>query len=411
MKALYSLLLLLILPLASARAQIPGCTDPLANNYNPAATLNDGSCAYAPATVAVARSWSLPAALEETSGLIIWEGLLWTHNDDTDIHLYAIDTNAIADYQAFELSGTTNTDWEEIAQDDAYVYVGDFGNNANGNRTDLHILRIEKSSLLARAPLIDTIWFSYALQTDFSPTGGNNTDFDCEALVVAADSIYLFTKEWVSQRSSLYALPKSPGAHLAQYRGAQEVQGLITGATYLEDKRLAVLCGYNLLLQPFLYLLYDFDGHDFFSGNKRKASLSLPFHQIEGIATADGRTYFVSNERFVQAFLEVEPKLHRLDLSALLGNYLDSPTGLKASPASLGLRAYPNPVRDELTLEAAAPGTRHCIELLNAAGQIVLRDCFAGRATFQVGSLPPGTYWLRVEHGQARIGVGKIIKQ
>jgi hypothetical protein len=410
MKALL-FLLFPILPLASARAQLPGCTDPLANNFNPAATLNDGSCAYAPATVTAARSWNLPAALEETSGLIIWEGLIWTHNDDTDINLYALDTSAIADYQAFELSGTANTDWEEIAQDAAYVYVGDFGNNANGNRTDLHLLRIEKNSLLARAPVIDTIWFSYALQTDFSPAGSNNTDFDCEAFVVSADSIYLFTKEWVSQRSSLYALPKSPGVHMAQYRGVQEVQGLITGATYLEDQRLAVLCGYNLLLQPFLYLLYDFDGHDFFSGNKRKASLNLPFHQIEGIATADGRTYFVSNERFAQGFLEVEPKLHRLDLSDLLGNYLDSPTGLGADAASLGLRAYPNPVGDELTLEAGEPHARLCFELLNARGQTVLRDCFAGKATFQVGSLPPGPYWLRVERGQALLGAGKIIKQ
>ncbi len=27
-------------------AQTKGCTDPQANNYNPAATVNDGSCEY-----------------------------------------------------------------------------------------------------------------------------------------------------------------------------------------------------------------------------------------------------------------------------------------------------------------------------------------------------------------------------
>lgn len=404
-------LLLAFSPLTLTRAQIQGCTDPLANNFNPAATINDGSCTYSPTAMEALRSWSLPATLAETSGLIIWEGLIWTHNDDTDIHLYALDTAAIADYQTFELSGAINTDWEEISQDEDYVYIGDFGNNANGNRTDLHLLRIEKNSLLAHAPIIDTIWFSYALQTDFNPTGSNNTDFDCEAFVVSADSIYLFTKEWVSQRSSLYVLPKSPGVQVAQFRGAQEVQGLITGATYLENKNLAVLCGYNPLLQPFLFLLYDFAGQDFFGGNKRKVSLNLPFHQIEGIATTDGQTYFASNERFAQAFLEIEQKLHRLDLSALLGSYLDSTTGLEANPTSFGLRAYPNPVGTELTLEAAEPNARLCFELLNAAGQIVLRDCFAGTAAFQVGGLPPGPYWLRLERGQERIGVGKIIKK
>jgi len=51
-------------------AQICGCTDPLANNFNPLATSNDGTCTYNTSIVSPESSWSLPTILNETSGLI-----------------------------------------------------------------------------------------------------------------------------------------------------------------------------------------------------------------------------------------------------------------------------------------------------------------------------------------------------
>jgi hypothetical protein len=246
--------------------------------------MNDGSCTYNNASVSVSDSWILPAAMMETSGLIYFDNSIWTHNDDTDNNLYRINPANVNDYQAYELTGAINSDMEDIAQDENYIYVGDFGNNVNGNRTDLHILRIEKNSLLNSAPQIDTIWFSYSLQTDFNATGSNNTDFDCEALI-ASTTLYLFTKECVSEKTSLYVLPKTPGTHIAGFRANLNVNGLITGAEYIEDKRLIVMSGYSSLVQPFIYLLYDFQSDNFFSANKRKISLNLSFHQVEGITT------------------------------------------------------------------------------------------------------------------------------
>jgi hypothetical protein len=91
-------------------------------------------------------------------------------------------------------------------------------------------------------------------------------------------------------------LSKTPGSYKAQYKNSYDVQGLVTGATLLENKKLVVLCGYNSLLQPFTLLLYDYEANDFFSGNKRKINLNLAFHQVEGIATNNGLKYFISNE-------------------------------------------------------------------------------------------------------------------
>lgn len=315
--------LLLVASYQNIVAQQCGCTDPQAANYLPSATVNDGSCKYISASILPTKSVLLPDKLHETSGIILWDNALYTLNDDVDNHIYQLDLFNGKVTNTFPLIGTVNRDWEEIAQDSNYMYVGDVGNNMSGNRTDLHILRVRKHSLQTAKPEIDTIHFAYADQLDYSPTPCNKTNFDCEAFIVTQDSIYLFTKQWKSNKTNLYALPKVPGRYLTRYCGTLDVEGLITGATYIASKRLIALCGYSKYLKPFIYLLYDFTQHDFFSANKRKMRLKLPFYQVEGIATENGTDFFISNESFSKKpFISTYQQLHTLDLTPLLGGYI-----------------------------------------------------------------------------------------
>jgi hypothetical protein len=218
-----------------------------------------------------------------------------------------------------KLNKVKNNDWEEISQDDSYIYIGDFGNNYQGNRKDLHILRIEKKSFLLNNPVIDTIAFSYSNQTDFNLQKENSTNFDCEAFVISKDSIYLFTKQWSQNKTSIYVLPKIPGNYIAELKETLDVKGLITGATLLASGKGIVLCGYSKTLQPFLYLLYDYKNNVFSTGNQRKIKLSLPFHQIEGIATFDGKRFYLTNESFIRKpFLNIPQQMHSIDLSSFL---------------------------------------------------------------------------------------------
>jgi hypothetical protein len=300
----------------------PGCTDPQASNYNPTATEDDDSCVYD--IVSISPEWSieLTELVGETSGLILWDGELWTINDDSDPRLYRLDTVTGEIQNYVWLWGVKNRDWEALAQDQDFIYVGDFGNNS-GSREDLQIYRISKQSMDSDKPSVESISFTFSDQEDFSSSGLNQTEFDCEALVVSADSIYVFSKQWQSGFSTQYVLPKEPGSHVARKRASFDTQGQVTGATLLEQERLLVLCGYSGLMQPFLYLFYDYEKDNFFSGVQRRVNIALPFHQIEGIASQDGIRYYLSNERVAgQSYINLPPKLHSVDLSEVLSAYL-----------------------------------------------------------------------------------------
>lgn len=307
---------------SSTYGQISGCTDSLSKNYNPNATKNDGSCLYSVYKIKPQHSIRLSDSIKETSGLIAFDHLLWTHNDDHDKTIYGLDSLGKIRKKII-LNKVANHDWEEISQHSTHLYIGDFGNNYRGNRTDLQILRIKKKSFLEENPIIDTISFSYPNQTDFKPQKGNTTNFDCEAFIVSKDSIYLFSKEWSSSKTSIYVLPNQPGKYIAKLKEILNTEGLVTGAAYLESKKLIVLCGYSKKGKSFLYLLYDFKDYDFLSGNKRKINLKLPFHQIEGIATKDGLHYYLTNESLIRKpILNVPQQIHYFDLSSLLNSYL-----------------------------------------------------------------------------------------
>lgn len=310
--------LFLMLVINYGFAQISGCTDLNAKNYNSKATINDGSCRYKSIKIKPIFSKELDKTIHETSGLMYWNQKLWTINDDKNTHIFSFDSIG-ANLQKHLLPNVKNKDWEEISQDSLHIYIGDFGNNVSGNRKDLKILKIEKNSLLKNAPIIDTISFVFEDQNNFERQKANTTNFDCESIIVTRDSLYLFTKEWKSKKTRLYVLPKIAGNYSAKYKATLKVKGLITGAVLLENIKVVVLSGYSKKLKPFLYLLYDYKDTNFFSGNKRKIKLALPFHQIEGITTENGFKYYLTNEEFkLKPFISVNQKLHIVDLEPYL---------------------------------------------------------------------------------------------
>jgi hypothetical protein len=403
----FILLLVFILLSGITKAQIYGCTDRLALNYNSSASINNGSCIYNPANISPLGSLLLDDVLSETSGLIFWNNNLWTQNDNLDTNIYMLDTLYGRIVQAYPLTGIENRDWEEISQDEEYVYIGDFGNNS-GNRRDLRIIKIRKVSLISGSPVIDSIKYSYSDQVDFTPAS-NATDFDCEALIVTEDSIYLFTKQWTSNHTSLYSLPKNAGNYTAKLRSSLDVNGMITGATYLGSERIIALSGYSNKLVPFVYLLYDFSGSDFFGGNKRKIGILLDFHQIEGITTPDGIKYFMSNESFSLFPVTNTPqKIHVFNLSSFLGNYLNLPIPVPDEENSFIIS--PVPAHDIINIKSLAGLLPADYSMINLSGRIVMTGRLtAEETTVSVSGLGPGLYILKI--GEEKRHAYKVIKE
>ncbi|MFM7079311.1 MAG: T9SS type A sorting domain-containing protein, partial [Bacteroidota bacterium] len=359
----------------------------------------------------------LPVFLNESSGLVCDGDSVWTHNDNSDNKLYRISKNDTAGMVAFPVTGVSNVDWEDMASDNNYFYVGDFGNNSNGARTDLRILRIEKQSLLAGAPIVDTIWFSYSDQVPVVPTGPNGTDFDCEAMVVTPDSILLFSKMWVTQKSTVYSLPKVPGTHLASRKFQLDVQGLVTDATLVDSLNVVVLIGYSSVLQPFLYLMYDYPDYDFLAGNRRKLSLNLSFHQVEGIGTSNGLIYHCTNERFTQSVITTEQKMHRLDLTAFLGPFVTTSVAPLDSLNAETLQVYPNPSNGVFQIRASDRRTisnSYQIRVIDFTGAVVFSDHSInsdGAFQLDLSSLSNGIYLLQLTSEGSERHSNKVVVQ
>ncbi|AKA36152.1 hypothetical protein [Flagellimonas lutaonensis] len=237
----------------------------------------------------------LPQQIFETSGLIYYDGKLITHNDSGNLaQLYELDTVSLEITRTVTIENATNVDWEDIAQDDAYIYVGDIGNN-NGDRQNLAVLKIAKQDYYTSDTVVaERIDFFYEDQEDFTTTP--NSDWDAEALFVLGEDLVILTKQWQAQGAVAYRIPKFPGAFLAERLGSYPVNGLVTGATFDPQSNELYLVGYNQFLAPFFMFFDGVGEQDIFSGEVKKTNLNVGFAQIEAIEKVDSLFYATSEQ-------------------------------------------------------------------------------------------------------------------
>jgi hypothetical protein len=276
-------------------AQTMGCTQWQAINYNASATTNDGSCVFANTNITLSHIVNLDSNSIEISGLQIIDNKIWGHNDGGNANkIFEIDTTN-GNCNISKSINASNTDWEDITQDSANIYLGDFGNN-NGMRQDLKIIKINKDSFkLGSSPIANSsISFNYNNQTTF--LNNNFTNFDCEAIICVQNKLYLFTKNWGNHKTNVYQLPTDSANATALLIDSFDCKGLITGAAIFENK--IALLGYDTTGASFAWLLWDYKPSQFFSGNKRRIDFGLSGGQCEGIAFKDSNTIFIANESY-----------------------------------------------------------------------------------------------------------------
>ena len=403
MKRLSIFLSLLLIVLALNAQDVNGCTDPQANNYDVSATVNDGSCTYNPTIYKPDFRFLLPDEVDETSGLIFFADGFWTNNDSGgEPIIYKLDTLNGEVIQRIILKGAQNIDWEELAQDDDFIYVGDIGNNS-GNRDDLAIYVVDKSDIPETGDTeVDAEKIMYAY-IDYPGRIERKKDnnFDCEAMIATDEWLYLFSKNRGDNQSKLYKLPKTAGEYTAELLTTFNSSGLVTGADFNEKENELILVGYtNNDWIPFLWVMFDFTDENFFSGNKRRIDmLNMTATQTEAICYTHGKQGVISSEGnplFVQTLFDFTT-----------AQWTDSaPSWLNESGvADFDFTIAPNPVtKKKLKLYfESLPANNYQIAVYDSMGRMMKTEKYkvkrhetGAKVSIKLQDLKSGIYFVRV---------------
>ena len=321
----------------------------------------------------------LQDSLIETSGLILLDDRLITHNDSGgEAALFELDSISGEISRKVIIDNAPNVDWEDLCYDDTYIYIADFGNNS-GNRTNLGVYRVLISDFLSTpndTVSADTILFDYADQTDFT-SSPFATNYDTEAIISWNDSLYIFTKNWGNQWTNVYALPKTPGNYSLPRIDSINVEGFITGASFNATSNSIILSGY-VFTYPFIVEISDFTNSQFSSATIERTQVQLPAgysYQLEGIAPIGTNNYYISTEESITG----SSGLFRLKMNA--SNEI-------ASLDKGSISVYPNPVTDILHIDNSRVES---VELFSATGELIKAK---SSTQIDISTFPTGVYLL-----------------
>ena len=325
-----------------------GCADPSANNYDPTASINNGSCTYSPVYYTPPERVSpLDIILKETSALQFASGSLWSLNDsDGEAAIYRIDTLSSKTIQKVIIGGATNIDWEDLAFDGTHLFIGDFGNNANGARNNLRIYKIRLDLIpdyetmpvftipSASVDKIDFIYNDQPLPLVAVPL--NSTKYDCEAMIIDNGRIHLFTKNWIGDSTAHYVIHETSAGNKVAFKiEALKTNYLVTGADKFPGQDTIILLGYQVsgFYNHFFHILSGYHSDSLFNGNKKRIDLpgALIMGQAEGITFRNSEYGYISNERIASPVV-ITQKLRSFNLNDFVG-----PAVLALNLKSLGV--------------------------------------------------------------------------
>jgi hypothetical protein len=101
---------------------------------------------------------------------------------------------------------------------------------------------------------------------------------------------------------------------------------------------------------------------------------------------------YLTNEYFSQSFITNQQKLHKFDLTPVLGEYL---LGNNIDSESSEIRIYPNPAKD--TVHIQSPNKSLWLEMRNSEGKLVLKSRIRSHSDLDVSALPNGRYFISIK--------------
>lgn len=242
---------------------------------------------------------SLPSEINETSGLAMRFGKLWTINDSGDgAFLYKLNVSNQFIETKLKVTDAVNYDWESLAQDDANLYIADCGNNA-GKREKFQIYQVPWHEIDV-APngsrlSSERINVSFAGQHGYFEAYEHN--YDCEAITVVENKLWMFSKNWADSQTQLYQAEIGVTPQTLSPIQTLPVNGLITAVDYYAPTGRLALLGYSkqrLFGHAFIWL-FDVVGDKI--DLSRAQYYELPeYAQWEGLIWKNDKTLLISAE-------------------------------------------------------------------------------------------------------------------
>lgn len=243
----------------------------------------------------VKRIGDLDPRLRETSGLELLNDSLISFNDSGgEPAIYIFHPEYPENLRTVNLKPADNIDWEDIATDSLWLYIGDFGNNS-GQRDTLIIYRIFLQDIVSGKNDLtpEQISFNYQEKKPEHKTFRN--PFDCESMFVYRDTIWIFTKNWTDRSSWVYHMPAEPGHYSLSVYQKLNPDILITAADFYPDKSILFLSGYRNF-RPFLVNYYK-SGMSYSLNSVTRFRLKRGL-QTEGIVyDPHSETLYISHEK------------------------------------------------------------------------------------------------------------------
>lgn len=249
------------------------------------------------ATVFKAHSvTTLDEKVVETSGLIYFDNFFWTINDSGNANiLYRIDPKNGLVVGEISISTSKNIDWEEITQDQEYIYVADIGDNSR-IRDEKQIYRLKKSDVLkvkANGSVdCEVIRFRYP------EIDSKKISYDAEALISLNGVLHLFTKDLFESRH--FTIPAKPGVTTATFIESYASNGQVTGAAIGSSTNSLVMVGYFGFGDRLLWEVKDFTKTSIMGVPTQPLSLGTVTEtgQVEAVCFGAEGNVFFTNENF-----------------------------------------------------------------------------------------------------------------
>jgi hypothetical protein len=253
--------------------------------------------------------------LGELSGLARSDahpGIFWAHNDsgngphvfalraDGSVHVPSFHEGGPATWPGTQVLDADNVDWEDIAIAGGVLYIAEMGNNFNARR-DLGIYVVNEPDPDTGA--LRALRFLPVRYPEQSTYPAARWEFDCEALFVDGDALYLLTKH----RHTGQPRGFRPGSHLYRTRGAASDRENVLERVSTHPDLLAVTAadlspdGSKLAVLTYekvwLFERPAGGGDDWFAGRARTAPMPVPESlPAEAIAWIDDATLLIGSE-------------------------------------------------------------------------------------------------------------------